>query len=90
MRDLRERIFSILIEAPLKFFDSFHSGKIASRFLYEMDILERSISDGVVQMIRESLTVLALVVVIITNNPRFTLISIAIIPVAAVPVIIFG
>ncbi|HHE04599.1 MAG TPA: ABC transporter ATP-binding protein [candidate division WOR-3 bacterium] len=90
VRDLRERIFSILIEAPLKFFDSFHSGKIASRFLYEMDILERSISDGVVQMIRESLTVLALVVVIITNNPRFTLISIAIIPVAAVPVIIFG
>ncbi len=90
IRDLRDKIFSRLIEAPLKFFDSLHSGKISSRFLYEMDILERSISDGVVQMIRESLTVLALIAVIITNNPRFTLISLLIIPLAVVPVVVFG
>ncbi len=90
IKELRDRVFSKIVEAPLRFFDSFHSGKISSRFLYEMDILERAVSNGVVQMVRESLTVFALIVVIITNNPKFSLLALLMIPIATVPIIIFG
>ncbi len=90
IRDLREKFFSVLLHSSLSFHDRLHSGSISSRFFYEVDVLERSLSDGVVRMIRETLTVFALVVVIIVNNPGFFLIALIILPLAGVPVVIFG
>ena len=90
IKELREEFFSLLLRSPLPFHDRMHSGSISSKFFYEVDVLERSLSDGVIRMIRESLTVFALMVVIIVNNPGFFLIALAILPLAAVPVVIFG
>ncbi len=90
VRDLREEFFSLLLSSPIPFYDKVHSGQISSKFFYEVDVLERSISDGVIRLVRESLTVFSLMVVIIANNPGFFLIALLVLPVAAVPVVIFG
>ncbi len=90
VRDLREEIFSLLLSSPVPFHDRVHSGRISSKFFYEVDVLERSISDGIIRLVRESLTVFSLGVVIIANNPGFFLIALLVVPLAAVPVAVFG
>ncbi len=90
VRDIRNEFFDLLLSSPIPFYDRIHSGDISSKFFYEVDVLERSISDGVIRLVRESLTVFSLMVVIIANNPGFFLIALLVVPLAAVPVVVFG
>ncbi len=87
---LRERLFSSVIEAPMSFFSGVHTGQINSRFIYEMSFIERAVSEGIVQFVREGLTLISLVAVLFCNNFRLALLAFVVIPLAAIPVVIFG
>ena len=74
---------SSLINADTKLIDTKHSGKFISNLTYDVTHITNMLSDAVLALIKDSLTLIGLLIVMFTQNWKLSLIAIVMIPLAS-------
>jgi len=86
IRKLRNRMLSHMMHLDMDFHFRFHSGELISRISNDILRVQNAISSDLAVLLREFVTVLALLGVVIYQSPTLALYSLIIIPLAVYPV----
>lgn len=81
---LRKDMFNHLVVLPVSFFDNTTTGDILSRISYDIDTINASLSNDVVQVLSSSVTIAGSLFMMIRLSPRLVLIFTVTIPLALV------
>jgi subfamily B ATP-binding cassette protein MsbA len=87
--DLRVRLFSHLIHLPMSFFNQRGTGDLMARMDGAMAVTT-TISGSFGTIIREPITIVTLVVMLIGLDPMLSLATLVVFPVCLLPVVIYG
>jgi subfamily B ATP-binding cassette protein MsbA len=88
--DVRTKLFAHLQNLSLGFFNRSSTGDLIARITNDTGVLASIIGGAFVSVIKDPVTVLALVGYQLTIQPKLTFISIIIFPICLVPAIIYG
>jgi len=88
--DVRTKLFAHLQNLSLGFFNRSSTGDLIARITNDTGVLSNIIGGAFVSVIKEPVTIIALVGYQLTIQPKLTFISIIIFPVCLVPAIIYG
>ncbi len=83
IRDLRKQLFTQLLRLPVSFYDTSSSGVLLSKMVYDVEQLAEASSSVITVLIRDSLTIIALLMMLMYYSVWLTLILIAVTPVLA-------
>ncbi len=89
-KDLREKLYFHMLRQSIRFFSKTKTGDVSSTITNDIEQIHNSIKDTVAELVVESFTLIALLIVILYQNWHLAIISFIIIPIAAVPVKIFS
>ena len=87
---LRERVYNHIQNLPIPYFDKTPTGRIMSRILNDVSMVNGALSDSVSGIIKESFSVIGLLAVVFYRDWQLALIALFILPVAFLPVVRFG
>ncbi len=87
--DLRVRLFKHLMEMPLEFYNSTSTGDLMTRVESAISI-SHTIQNAFSVIIREPITILVLIGVLIGMQPMLSLITLLVFPICLIPLVIFG
>ena len=90
IRDLRNKIYAHLNELPLSFFHKTPTGELISRIINDVSMLQGSVSHALIHLLRDFFSVIGLLGVIFYMDWRLALVSLIFLPMAAVPIVVFG
>ena len=88
IRNLRSLVFDRLLRLPIGFYDTTSSGGLLSKMVYDIEQLADASSNVVTTLIRDSLTILVLLGLMMYLSMTLTLILLVVIPVIAVAVVL--
>jgi subfamily B ATP-binding cassette protein MsbA len=88
--DLRTKLFAHLQNLSLSFFHTSSTGDLISRISNDTATLHKIISNTFPVMVRSPIAVLGLVILLFTQQPKLTLVSLAVIPICVVPIVVYG
>ncbi len=83
IRDLRKQLFTQLLRLPVTFYDTSSSGVLLSKMVYDVEQLAEASSSVITVLIRDSLTIIALLMMLMYYSVWLTLILIAVTPILA-------
>ncbi|MCW9025558.1 MAG: lipid A export permease/ATP-binding protein MsbA [Gammaproteobacteria bacterium] len=83
IRDLRKKIFDQLLRLPVSYYDTHSSGMLMSKMVYDVEQLAEASSSVVTALIRDSLTIIALLIMLMYYSVELTLILFAVTPILA-------
>lgn len=87
IRDLRSRMFSQLLNLPTRYYDHASSGVLLSKLLYDVEQLAQASSNVISILIRDTLTIIWLVALMLSHSVSLTLILLVITPMMAMLVV---
>jgi subfamily B ATP-binding cassette protein MsbA len=90
IKDLRNSIYSHLNELSMGFFHKNSTGELISRIMNDVSLLQGSVSHALIHLLRDFFTVCGLLGVIFYMDWRLAFVSLIFIPMAAVPIVVFG
>jgi subfamily B ATP-binding cassette protein MsbA len=90
VRDLRDRVFQHLHELAVDYFTSSRTGELISRTTNDTMLVERAVSTIIVDLVKQPVTFISMIVWIFVLDVRLALISMALFPLCIVPVGVFG
>jgi subfamily B ATP-binding cassette protein MsbA len=90
IRDLRNRIYAHLNDLPLSYFHKTPTGELISRIINDVSMLQGSVSHALIHLLRDFFSVIGLLGVIFYMDWRLALVSLIFLPMAAVPIVVFG
>lgn len=90
IRDLRVGIYEHLNALGLSFFHTRPTGELISRIVNDVSMLQGSVSHALIHLLRNFFTVIGLLGVIFYMDWRLAMVSLIFIPMAAVPITVFG
>ena len=88
--DLRVETFSRIQRLSLSYFTNHKTGELISRTTNDTMMVQRAVSDVLVDLVREPFTLVAMVGYIIWKNPGLAAVSLIVFPVCIAPTAIFG
>jgi subfamily B ATP-binding cassette protein MsbA len=88
--DIRRKLYDHLQTLSLSFFTRTPTGTIISRITYDVTLIQGSVSNTITGLIKDSLTILALIGVVFYQNWKLAIIAMAIFPIAVIPIKKFG
>jgi ATP-binding cassette, subfamily B, multidrug efflux pump len=80
MYDMRVQIFSHLQSLEINFFHKNPVGRLMTRVTNDVDVLNELFTSGVVSILGDILTLLAIVIAMLWNNPPVALVTLAVLP----------
>ena len=80
IRDLRDELFNRYLSLPTRFFDQGSSGSLISRLTYNTEQVADAISNAIVIVIRDTLTIILLIAAMLRMSPRMTLLIVVVGP----------
>lgn len=86
VKNLKSDINAKLDRLPLSYFDGRTQGEIMSRITNDVDTIDQSIQEGIIQAIISVFTIVCLLVIMLTTNVLMTLVSLVTIPIILVVV----
>jgi subfamily B ATP-binding cassette protein MsbA len=90
IRDLRNKIYAHLNQLPLSFFQKHPTGELISRIINDVSMLQGAVSNALIRVLRDFFSVIGLLGVIFYMDWRLALVSLIFIPMAVVPIVVFG
>jgi subfamily B ATP-binding cassette protein MsbA len=90
LRDIRRKVFGHLMEQSLDFFNRSQSGRLSSRVLNDTRVAQEALVGIIGDVIKEPLTVLAMVIVVMRIDWKFSFVTLFLFPVCLVPLIVYG
>ena len=85
VRRIRDKLLEHVLEMDLAFFRRFHSGELISRISNDITRIQTAVSSHTATLIREGLTALALLYVVIYQSPKLAFYGLIVLPVAYLP-----
>ncbi len=85
MLDLRNESYERLIAMPLRFFTATRTGEIMSRLTNDISGIQNVVTNTVVQLLTNTLTILTTLVLIFALDWRLSLLAVAILPLFVLP-----
>ena len=85
IRRFREKILENLLKLDISFFHEHRTGELISRNTNDVERLRSVVSSLIPELIRESLTIIGLVSVVIYQNPTLAFYALVIMPLAVYP-----
>lgn len=86
VRKVRDRLLEHLLHLDLAFFHRHHSGELISRISNDIGRIQGAVSSNVATLVRESLTAVALIGVVVYQSPFLAFITLVVIPASYFPV----
>lgn len=86
VRKVRDRLLTHMLHLDLAFFHRHHSGELISRVINDITRIQNAVSTSLATLLRETLTALALIAVVIYQSPTLAFVTLVVIPAAYVPV----
>jgi ATP-binding cassette subfamily B protein len=83
MYDLRHQLFSHLQRVPLRFFDKHPVGSLMTRMTGDVDALNDLLTQGLVSLLGDIITLTGIVIVLFVINWRMALVGLAVLPLIA-------
>ena len=80
IKKMREDVFTKLVELPIGYFDKHQVGDIISKFSYDIDTINTSLSSDVIQICASSITVIGSLIMMIIISPILVLVMLVTIP----------
>ena len=90
IRDLRNKVYAHLNDLPLSFFHKTSTGELISRIINDVSLLQGAVSYALIYLLRDLFSVIGLLGVIFYMDWRLALVSLIFLPMAAVPIVVFG
>ena len=87
---LRDRLFSHLQRQPLSFFDAQPSGALMSRLIYDVNLLQESVTRVITSFFKDTFTVMGLTAVIFFREWRLALMAMVVLPLAVLVIVRVG
>jgi subfamily B ATP-binding cassette protein MsbA len=87
--DLRSRLFTHLMALSASFFNRVSTGELMSR-LNEINGLHQIVSQALVVIVKEPVTLIGLTVFLLTQQPKLTLVALILFPVTLIPFVIYA
>ena len=87
--DLRTRLFSHLLGLSMDFFHKTGTGELMSH-ASNISIMQAIITNSLVVIVKEPITVLSLALVLIYSQPRLTLVALLVLPLTLVPFVVYA
>ncbi|MEJ2528750.1 MAG: lipid A export permease/ATP-binding protein MsbA [Gammaproteobacteria bacterium] len=84
VHDLRVDLFNKLLELPNDYFDKNNSGHLISRITYNVSLVTTAATDSIKTVIREGLTILAVLGYLLWSNWKLTMVFLLVMAVMAV------
>ena len=88
--DIQNDLYARLVRADLKVFHGEAVGAMISRFLTDAGELRQSVGKAMINMVKDSLTVVLLIGVMFTKDWRLALVATAVLPLALIPLTRLG
>ncbi len=90
IRDLRNDLYSSIINQSVSFFDKYHSGTLISRITNDVYIIQNAVTTKIGDLVKESMFFILILVAIFYIDYRLSLLLLFIIPLIVVPVILIS
>lgn len=90
IKNLRRKIYSHVHSLPLSYFHKTPTGELISRVISDVTLVQSAVSNSLVGILKDMVQVLGLLGVIFYQNWVLASISIIFLPVALIPIILFG
>jgi len=81
---MRKDVFDKLMELPVSFFDSHQTGDIISRISYDIDTVNTSLANDLLQICTTVVTVTGSLIMMFTISPLLSLVFVVTVPLAAI------
>ncbi len=88
VRRIREDVLSHMLYLDLEFFNKMRKGELIARLTNDIGLVRAAVSNYFAEFIREILSVIALVVVVIYQNPRLAFYALVVVPLAIIPILL--
>ncbi len=88
--DLRIKLFEHLMNLSAGFFNAAKSGELVARIVNDTSMLQGVISNATSVMVKDPAKIIALLVYLLTNEPKLTFISMLVMPLCLFPILIYG
>src|SRR5262245_47452918 len=88
--DLRRNLFEHLQNLSLDFFNTARTGDLISRIISDTQILYQIVGNTLASVIKDPITIVCLMVLLVSQDPTLTLISFVVIPVCLFPILSYG
>ncbi len=88
VRRIREDVLEHMLGLDLEFFNKMRKGELIARVTNDIGLVRAAVSNYFAEFIRESLTIIALIFVVIYQNPKLAFFSLIIMPLAIIPILI--
>jgi subfamily B ATP-binding cassette protein MsbA len=88
--DLRRQMFARVLRLPSSYFDEMATAKLVARFTNDVNNISAAATSVLTVLVRDSVTVAALLAILVWSNWRLTLIAFLVIPPIAVVVRLFS
>lgn len=85
IQDIRNRMFEHALGLSMRFYVKHSSGALMSRILNDVNVVQATLSNVLVTLVKESLTLLALVGVAFYTDWKMALMAFVVIPLTAIP-----
>jgi len=87
--DIQTRLFAHLLSLPASFFNRMSTGDLMAR-LGQAGNMQTVIAPAVVTLVREPITILSLLALLLYTQPKLTLLALSTMPIALLPFIIYA
>jgi len=86
VRRIRDSILEHILNLDLQFYFKYHTGELISRLVNDIERIKSAVSDQFASLIRESLTTIGLLAVVIYQSPKLAFFALIILPIVIYPV----
>lgn len=90
LQDIRNHVYRHVIRLSMRFFSAQSTGGLMSRILNDINVLQAAVSDVMVILLRESVTMISLIVYSFYTDWRLAAVAFVAIPATAVPAAAIG
>ncbi len=90
IRDLRNDLYSSIINQSVSFFDKYHSGTLISRITNDVFIIQNAVTTKIGDLVKESMFFILILLAIFYIDYRLSLLLLFIIPLIVIPVILIS
>lgn len=86
IRRFREKMVENLLNLDMKFFNDFRTGELISRTTNDIERIRSIVSSFIPELIRELVTIIGLLCVVIYQSPKLAFFALVVMPVAIYPI----
>ena len=84
-RIVRDKLFSHILTLDMDFFQKIHGGELVSRITNDINRIQRAVSNSIAEFLRECLTIIGLIGLVIYHSPELAFYGLVVLPLAIYP-----